>query len=83
MTNGITKPKITIKDIIYIITLVIGIGSAWVNFSVKIALIEAKVNRNTLVLETYNLSIIDYQLGEMNKKLDNMTELIEQHMSSE
>jgi hypothetical protein len=50
---------------------------------VKIALIEAKVNRNTLILEKYNLPIINYQLGEMNKKLDGIYNLIEQHMSSE
>ena len=83
MTNGTIKPKLTVKDIIYIITLVVGIGSAWVNFSVRSALTEAKVERNTIVLETYNLPVIDYQLGEMNKKLDNMTELIEKHMSNE
>ena len=74
------KAKITARDIIYIITLVIGIGSAWVNFSVKSALTEAKVARNTLVLDTYNLPVIDYQLGEMNKKLTRITELLEAHM---
>jgi len=83
MTNGTTNSKLTIKDIIYIITLVVGIGSAWVNFSVKIALTEVKVERNTLILETYNLPVIDYQLGEMNKKLDGIVVLIEQHMSNE
>ena len=73
MTNGI---KITTKDIIFAIT----IGAMIVTFFVRIALTEAKVERNTLVLETYNLPVIDYQLGEMNKKLDNMTLLIEKHM---
>ena len=73
MTNGI---KITTKDIIFAVT----IGAMIVTFFVRIALTEAKVERNTLVLETYNLPVIDYQLGEMNKKLDNMTLLIEKHM---
>ena len=74
--NGL---KISTKDIIYAIT----IGAMIVTFFVRIALTEAKVERNTLVLETYNLPVIDYQLGEMNKKLDNMTLLLERHMADE
>ena len=74
--NGL---KISTKDIIYAIT----IGAMIVTFFVRIALTEAKVERNTLVLETYNLPVIDYQLGEMNKKLDNMTLLLEKHMLEE
>ena len=74
--NGL---KISTKDIIYAIT----IGAMIVTFFVRIALTEAKVERNTLVLETYNLPVIDYQLGEMNKKLDNMTLLLERHMLEE
>ena len=76
MTNGL---KISTKDIVYAITICAMI----VTFFVRIALTEAKVERNTLVLETYNLPVIDYQLGEMNKKLDNMTLLIERHMTEE
>ena len=74
--NGL---KISTKDIVYAIT----IGAMIVTFFVRIALTEAKVERNTLVLETYNLPVIDYQLGEMNKKLDNMTLLLEKHMLNE
>jgi len=78
MTNG-TGIRISAKDITFIITIVAMI----VAFFVRIALVEAKVERNTLVLETYNLPVIDYQLGEMNKKLDNMTTMIESHMLDE
>ena len=74
--NGL---KISTKDIVYAITICAMI----VTFFVRIALIEAKVERNTLVLDTYNLPVIDYQLGEMNKKLDNMTLLLERHMTDE
>ena len=48
MTNGL---KISTKDIVYAITICAMI----VTFFVRIALTEAKVERNTLVLETYNL----------------------------
>ena len=78
MTNS-TGFRLTTKDIVFAVT----IGAMIVTFFVRIALTEAKVERNTLVLETYNLPVIDYQLGEMNKKLDNMTLLIERHMEEE
>ena len=76
-----TNNKFTLKDGIYIISFLIAMGTTIATFSSRIAVMEAEVKRNALVLDTYNLPVIDYQLGEMNKKLDNMTLLLERHMN--
>ena len=75
-----TNNKFTLKDGIYIISFLVAMGTTIATFSSRIAVMEAEVKRNALVLDTYNLPVIDYQLGEMNKKLDNIEILLQRHM---
>ena len=76
-----TNNKFTLKDGIYIISFLVAMGTTIATFSSRIAVMEAEVKRNALVLDTYNLPVIDYQLGEMNKKLDNIEILLQRHMN--
>ena len=79
MTNGTTK--FTLKDGIYIISFLIAMGAMVSTFSSRIAVMETEVERNALLLETYNLPVFDYQLGEIDNKLENLTDLLEKHMN--
>jgi hypothetical protein len=59
--------------------------AVWVTIAVIIvssivdsALTRSQVQRNTTQLDTYNLSVLDYKMDEMDKKLTHITELLEQ-----
>jgi hypothetical protein len=43
----------------------------------KDALLEDQVSRNKIELESHNLDLIEYQLKEMDEKLDKITNLLE------
>lgn len=76
--NG-TKPKFTWKDGLYIAAFVImaaGYLNSRGNLIAEQALQKDQVDRNTTTLETYNLSILSYKMELMDKKLDEITELV-------
>ena len=70
MANGTNKVKDAIPLIVGIIVIGGLIGSQ--------AVINSKVNRNTDTLDTYNLPVMDYRMGEMDKKLDKILVILEE-----
>ena len=60
--------------------MAVGFLNSRSNIIAKQALQSDQVNRNTLVLETYNLPVFDYKLSEIDEKLDNMTLMLERHV---
>ena len=82
MTNEATKTKLSWKDGITIIMFFIAVFG-YFNLNGRIAeqtLQKDQVNRNTLMLETYNLPILSYKMDDMDGKLDKITDLLEVHM---
>jgi len=82
MTNEATKTKLSWKDGISIILFLVAIFG-YFNLNGRIAeqtLQKDQVNRNTLMLETYNLPILSYKMDDMDGKLDKITDLLEVHM---
>lgn len=77
MANGVNRTKLTWRDGVYVMTLVISLGITIIAFSNKYTLLQDQVNRNKVELETHDLGLIEYQLDEMDKKLDRITELLE------
>lgn len=77
MSNGV-KPKLTWRDgITIILFLIAALGYLNLNGRIaKQALLEDQVERNTKVLETYNLSVLSYKMEQMDKKLDEIKELV-------
>ena len=75
-----TKARFTWKDAITILAFIL-MATGWLTtrgtLIAKQALLEDQVDRNRIELETYDLSLIDYKLQEMNKKLDRITVLLE------
>jgi hypothetical protein len=54
------------------------IAAIIVSSIVDSALTRSQVQDNTNQLETYNLSVLSYKMDEMDKKLDKITDLLEQ-----
>ena len=82
MTNEATKTKLSWKDGISIILFLVAIFG-YLNLNGRIAeqtLQKDQVNRNTSMLETYNLPILSYKMDDMDGKLDKITDLLEVHM---
>lgn len=77
MANGVNKTKLTWRDAIYLLTIIISFGITIGTFSNKYTLLQDQVNRNRVELETHDLGLIEYQLKEMDHKLDKITELLE------
>ncbi len=76
--NG-TKPKFTWKDGLYIAAFIImtaGYLNSRGNLIAEQALQKDQVERNTTTLETYNLSVLSYKMELMDKKLDDIYELV-------
>jgi hypothetical protein len=70
--------KLTWRDGIYIISLIVSIGIVVITFSNKFTLLQDQVNRNQTELETHDLGLLEYKLNEMDQKLDKITELLEE-----
>ena len=73
--------KFTWKDGLYVIAFII-MTAGWLNTRGNLiaeqALQKDQVDRNTNILETYNIPIIAYKMDEMDKKLDEVLELLKQ-----
>ena len=77
--NG--KQKFTWKDGLYIIAFIImvaGYLNSRGNLIAEQALQKDQVDRNTAVLTTYNLPILAYKMDEMDKKLDEVLDLLKE-----
>jgi len=70
-SKGVTITGRNLSLWIVIATIVVG-------SIVDSALTRAQVQRNTEELETYNLSLIDYQLKQINGKQDNITNKLDE-----
>ncbi len=76
--NG-TKPKFTWKDGLYIAAFIImtaGYLNSRGNIIAEQALQKDQVERNTATLDKYNLSVLAYKMEQMDKKLDDIYELV-------
>jgi len=71
------RTKLTWRDAIYLLTIILSVGITVITFSNKYTLLQDQVDRNQMELETHDLGLIEYQLEEMDKKLDKITDLLE------
>lgn len=65
-----TDKIFTVKDVIYIVTLILGIAGSYFGQANKINMIEKQVTKNTGVLENNNLELISYKLDELKNSQD-------------
>lgn len=68
-----------IKEIAIIVGFILLLGSnliTWSDARTKNALLEDQLNRNTEQLKKYSLEIISYRLNDMDEKLDDILDLL-------
>jgi hypothetical protein len=66
------KPFFSIKDVIYILTIVLSIAASYFAQINKISLLEKQVIENTTVLKTNNLELINYKLDALIRTVDKL-----------
>ena len=59
-----------IRDVIYIIMLIIGISSAIFTQKIRVDNLEKEVHANSKLLQDTNLELINYKVGQIEKKQD-------------
>ena len=64
------KFKLTIKDVVYIITIVISILSTYYIQKGRIDALEANI-------KNHNLELIEYKLDQLNKQLDKILNAVQ------
>jgi hypothetical protein len=74
--NGVTKTKLTWRDVLYVLTILISMGITIITFSNKYTLLQDQVTRNKVELEQHNLDLIEYKLQEVDHKIDRVLELL-------
>ncbi len=81
MPEAIKKQIFGWKDGLYIIAFIImvaGYLNSRGNLIAEQALQKDQVDRNTAILTTYNLPILAYKMDEMDKKLDEVLDLLKE-----
>lgn len=65
-------PFFSIKDVIYIVTIVLSIAASYFAQANKISMLEKQVNENTGVLKNNNLELINYKLDALIATVDKL-----------
>lgn len=78
MGNGenTVRAKLTWRDAIYIISIVIAFGANMMILSNRYTLLQDQVSRNKNDLEKHNLDLIEYKLEQVDKKVDRILNLL-------
>ena len=64
------KFKLTVKDVIYIITIVISMAGVWFTMKNKVDNLESQI-------KNHNLQLIEYKLDQLDKQLNKILEALE------
>ena len=62
--------KFSIRDIIYIVVLVLAFAGNYYALSTRLTLVEKASNDNSIILEKVNMELLNYKLGLIMEKLD-------------
>ena len=66
-----------LKDIIIVVSFVIGLAGSWFSTQARINTLEEKVNRTEEVLKDNNLELINYKLDALITTVDKLVAKLE------
>lgn len=69
--------SITIRDAVYIVTIIISMLTVYFKMDAKVYLLETVVTKHSKSFETYNLAVFQYQLDDIQEDVKDIKTLIE------
>lgn len=68
----------TVKDVIYIVALVLSVTGSYFAQASKVSMLEKQVTENTRILQDNNLELINYKLDALISNVDKLVAKLEE-----